>query len=217
MQCSEGLRARRRPPQPVLKSRHDQVELRQKSATAKNVSRISPRIKLSFPMTRICNVVVLALLSILMVPAAFAQSASATVVAGSDYCREIHFPGGWKPTKRMQKAQQNHFARFLFGSLYEFRKTSADSQEYLVAAVDQIGAHRDCSPNKFWANLRSGKVRSATQGEWESSQPVQQTSYIKGRFDEPKTNDGVLLHERLFRKSGPQWPIPGEHARISPD
>ena len=115
------------------------------------------------------------------------------------------------------EAQRNHFARFLFGSLYEFRKTSADSQEYLVAAVDQIGAHRDCSPNKFWANLRSGKVRSATQGEWESSQPVQQTSYIKGRFDEPKTNDGVLLHERLFRKSGPQWPIPGEHARISPD
>jgi hypothetical protein len=54
-------------------------------------------------MTRICNVVVLALLSILMVPAAFAQSASATVVAGSDYCREIHFPGGWKSTKGMQK------------------------------------------------------------------------------------------------------------------
>jgi len=98
-------------------------------------------------------------------------------------------------------------------------KTARITQEYLVAAVD--GAYlrppRDYSPNKLWVSLQSGKVRSATQTEWESGQLVPQSSYIKGRSYEPKTEEGVLLEGKLFRKSGPQWPILGEHARISPD
>jgi hypothetical protein len=67
-------------------------------------------------------------------------------------------------------------------------------------------------------NLRSGKARNATQSEWESGQAVPQTRHIKGRFDEPKTVEGVLFHDRSFRKSGPKWPlITSEYARILPD
>ncbi len=164
-------------------------------------------------MIRLCNIVALVLLSV-TVPAAPGQSALAKVVAGAEHCREVHFPGGWRPTKSMKKAYVDHF---LFGYPYEFRKAAVGPQEYLVAAVDQIGSHRDYSPDKFWINLRSGKVRSATQTEWESGQLVPQSSHIKGRSYEPKTEEGVLLEGKLFRKSGPQWPIPGEHARVSPD
>jgi len=164
-------------------------------------------------MTRLRNVVAMALLNV-TVPAAFGQSAAAKVVAGSEHCQAVHYPGGWRATKSMKKAHMNHF---LFDYPYEFRKTAAISQEYLVAAVDQIGSHRDYSPNIFWVNLRSGKVHDATHTEWESGQPVPQTRQMKGRPYEPKTEEGVLFHDRLLRKSGPQWPIPGEHARISPD
>jgi hypothetical protein len=170
-------------------------------------------------MIRMCNVIMLALLSIVMVPAAFAQSASATVVAGMDHSREIHF-GTWKPTNGMKKAQQNHFARFDFGSPYEFRKTAAITQEYLVAAVDGgfLRPPRDYSPNKFWVNLRSGKVRRATEAEWDSGVVVPQSRQPKSVFLPPKTEEGVLFQDRLFQKSGPQWPlITFEYARISPD
>jgi hypothetical protein len=174
-------------------------------------------------MTRLCNVVVLALLTV-TVPPAFGQSASAKVVAGAEHCREIHVPGGWKPTKGMQKGQQNHFARFDFGSPYEFRKTAAITQEYLVAAVDGgFSPPRDYSPNKFWVNLRSGKVREATRAEWDSGVLVRQSSPVRGPFFETQTEEnvrseeGVLFQGKLFRKSGPQWPLPGQHARISPD
>jgi len=96
-------------------------------------------------------------------------------------------------------------------------KTAPITQEYLVAAVDaQFSSPPDYSANKFWINLQSGKVRSATPTEWESGQLVPQSSHIKGRSYEPKTEEGVLLEGKLFRKSGPQWPILGEHARISP-
>ena len=60
-------------------------------------------------------------------------------------------------------------------------------------------------------------MRSATQTEWESGQLVPQSSHIKGRSYEPKTEESVLLEGKLFRKSGPQWPILGEDTRISPD
>jgi len=106
---------------------------------------------------------------------------------------------------------------FLFGYPYEFRKAAAGPQEYLVAAVDQIGSHREDSPDKFWVSLRSGKVRSATQTEWESGRLVPQSSHIKRRPYEPKTEEGVLFDGKLFRKSGPQWPLSAEEGRISPD
>jgi hypothetical protein len=95
-------------------------------------------------MIRRCKVVVLALLNVTF-SAACGQSASAKIVAGAEHCREIHFLGGWKPTKGMKKAQQNHFAHFLFGSFYESRQTTAGPREYLVAAVDQIGSHIEYS------------------------------------------------------------------------
>jgi hypothetical protein len=94
-------------------------------------------------MTRLCNVVALVLLNVTL-PATFGQSASAKIVAGSEHCREVHFPGGWRPTKSMRKAYMDHF---LFGYPYEFRKAAVGPQEYLVAAVDQIGSHREYNPN----------------------------------------------------------------------
>jgi hypothetical protein len=112
-------------------------------------------------MTRLRNVVAMALLNV-TVPVAFGQSASAKIVAGSEHCREVHFPGGWLRTKGMKKAYMDHF---LFGYPYEFRNAVVGPQEYLVAAVDHIGSHREYSPNKFSVNLRSGMVRSATQAE----------------------------------------------------
>jgi hypothetical protein len=36
-------------------------------------------------------------------------------------------------------------------------------------------------------------------------------------FYEPTTEKGVLFEGVVFPKSGPQWPIPGEQARVSPD
>src|SRR5215471_9816998 len=102
-------------------------------------------------MSRIRNHFVVLLVSFSSAPVAFGQTASAKVIAGSDHCREIHFPGGWKPTKGMQKAQQNHFAHFLSGSLYEFRKTAPATQNYLVAALENyIASPRNYSVNKFW-------------------------------------------------------------------
>src|SRR6202045_2142287 len=100
-------------------------------------------------MTRLCKVVALVLLNV-TVPAAFGQSVSAKIVAGAEHCREIHFPGGGKPTKSLSKADVD---RFLFGYPYEFSKAVVGPQEYLVAAVDQIGSHREYSPNKFSVNL----------------------------------------------------------------
>src|ERR1700730_10524397 len=95
---------------------------------------------------RISNhLVVLVLLNFLTAPVAFGQSASAKVVVGSEHCREIRFPGGWKPTKGMQKGQQNHLAHFDYGSFYEFRKTAGITQEYLVAGVDGGLRPRDYS------------------------------------------------------------------------
>jgi hypothetical protein len=136
-----------------------------------------------------------------------------------DHCREIHFPGAWKPTKG------NHFARFDFGSPYEFKKTAAITQEYLIAAVDGGFLHppRDYSPNKFWVNLESGKVRRATEAEWDSGVLVRQSFPAKGPFFETETEkgthsqDGVLFKGKLFRKSGPQWSLSAEDGRISPD
>jgi hypothetical protein len=170
-------------------------------------------------MNRIRNHVVVLLVSLSSAPVALGQTASAKVVAGSEHCREIHFPGGWKPTKGMQKAQQNHFARFDFGSFYEFRKTTGVTQEYLVAAVDGgMAPPRDYSPNKFWVNFRSGNVRHATQAEWDSGIVVPQRRHTKGVILPPQTDDGVLFRDRLFQKSGPQWPlITFEWARLSPD
>jgi hypothetical protein len=167
------------------------------------------------PMNRTINsLIVVGLSAFVLVSTAFGQSASATVLAGSEHCRAVHFLGGWQRTTGMKRGQMEHF---LFGYPYEFRKAPTAASEYMVAAVDQIGSHREYSPNKFWVNLRSGKVRSARQIEWESGQLVQQSSHVKGRFDEPKTEEGVLVEGKLFRKSGPQWPIPGEHARVSPN
>ena len=171
----------------------------------------------------ISGLVLIGLHGTVLIPAAVGQTASARVVSGGEHCREIHFPGGWKPTKGMQKAQQNHFARFDFGSPYEFRKTARSGQEYLVAAVDQIALHRDYSENKFWVNLRSGKVRGSTEGEWATGTLVRQSSRSRGPFYETenergvRSGDGVLFQGKLFEKSGPQWPISAEDGRISPD
>lgn len=162
--------------------------------------------------TTINSLVIVGLPAFVLVSAALGQSASATVVAGSERCRDLHFPGGWQRTSAMRKAQMDHF---LYGWDYEFRKTVAVTQEYLVAAVD--GFAKDYSGNKFWVNLRSGQVRSATDSEWKEGMVVPRGRLVKGPLFEPKTEEGVLFVGKLFRKSGPQWPLPGEQVRISTD
>jgi hypothetical protein len=121
----------------------------------------------------------------------------------------------------MKRAYIDHF---LFGSLYEFRKTAAIAQEYLVAALeDDTASPRSYSVNKFWVNLRSGQVRRATQAEWEEGALVRQSSPIRGPFFETETEkgarseDSVRFQGKLFRKSGPQWPLSAEDGRISPN
>ena len=116
----------------------------------------------------------------------------------------------------MQKGQQYHFAHFYFGSFYEFRKTAGINQEYLVAAVDGgLTPPRDYSPNKFWVNFRSGKVRDATQAEWNSGVAVPPDRSTKGPFFRPQANEPISFEGKLFRKSGPKWPI--VPALVSPD
>jgi hypothetical protein len=155
--------------------------------------------------------VILALSNFVAAPVAFPQSASAKVVAGAAHCREIHFPR-WHATKAMKKA---YMGRYLYGWLYEFRRTTPASHEYLAAARDGF---RGYSPNKFSVNLGTGRVRDATQAEWDSGAVVPQITQPKGVFLPPKTDEGVLFRDRLFQKSGPQWPlITFEYARISPN
>ena len=163
----------------------------------------------------------LGLLIVTSAPAAFGQTASAKVTSGSEYCHAVHFPGGWRPTKAMKDAYQNHF---MFGSPYEFRKNTVTTQEYLVAAVDGgYNPPRNYSPNKSWVDLRSGRVRDATQPEWDSGVLIRQSFRARGPYFEPEpangvaSGDAVLLQGKLFRKSGPQWPLSAEYARVSPD
>lgn len=144
---------------------------------------------------------VLVLLSFLAAPVAFGQTASAKVVAGSEHCREIHFPGGWKPTKDMKKAYLDHF---IFGGLYEFRTTAALSHEYLVAALeDDVASPKEYSVNKFWVNFRSGKVRDATQGEWDRAWRVPQSRSTKAAFFQLQGNEAISFEGKPFPKSGP--------------
>ena len=102
------------------------------------------------------NLSALALLTLAADSAVFGQTASAKVTLGSEYCHPVHFQGGWRPTKGMKQAYQDHF---MFGDPYEFRETARSTQEYLVAAVEH---GKEYSPNKFWVNLRSGHVRDAS-------------------------------------------------------
>ena len=90
---------------------------------------------------------------------------------------------------------------FLYGSNYEFRKTTAIAQEYLVAAVD--GFAKDHSGNKFWVNFRSGEVRRATQAEWEEGMVVPPGPRVRGPFYEPKTEEGLFFSRQAVSKT---WP-----------
>jgi hypothetical protein len=93
----------------------------------------------------------------------------------------------------------------------------------VAAADDQLSNPRDYSPNKFWVNLRTGRVRAATQVEWNSGVLVRQSFRARGPYFELEpengapSGDAVLLKGKLFRKSGPQWPLSAKHARVSPD
>jgi hypothetical protein len=187
-------------------------------------ARLQPRclhIVQPIQMRRIRRQLFLGLLIVTANPAAFGQTASAKVTSGSEYCHAVQFPGGWHRTKGMKEALTDHF---LFGWPYEFRRTSSSGQEYLVAAVDdQLSNPRDYSPNKFWMNLRTGRVRTAAQAEWDSGVLVRQSFRGRGPYWEPepengvRSGDAVLLRGKLFRKSGSQWPLSAEHARVSPD
>jgi hypothetical protein len=188
-------------------------------AEPEKITNVYPRERELDRMRR--NLSLLALLTLASIPAAFGQTASANVSSGSEHCHAVQFPGGWPPTKQMKKAHQDHF---IFGSPYEFRKNAGTSQEYLVAAVDG-GSHppRNYSPNKYWVDLRSGRVRAATQAEWDSGVLVRQSFRGRGPYWEPgpangvPSGDAILFQGKLFRKSGPQWSPSAEHARVSPD
>ena len=74
------------------------------------------------------------------------------------------------------------------------------------------------SPSKYRVELGDiGRVRPATQQEWDTAFPVPLGDRFRPTLQQPRHGDNFVFRQRTFKKSGPKWPALGVDARISPD
>lgn len=138
------------------------------------------------------------------------QGASAAVVTyGDEHCQTARFPGGWHlpPNDHRQLDQ------------FEFRRQETNGDVYLVSGVVVLKSGiKAYSPSKYRVELGDiGRVRPATQQEWDTAVPVLLGDRFRPTLQQPRHGDNFVFRQRTFKKSGPKWPAIGVDARISPD